>query len=453
MSKIDSASFIFVHGYGNSPADFGRIQAFARTEGIRAEFLLLSGHENYDDDFVQVNWLHWTEQINSIVDAEVNAGFTPYLVGFSIGATLALDYASADDRVAGVVGIAPFLGFDSLRKFAIKMVSSLPCELSFKRNSAAKKLKPPKSAKFSERFNFSSLNNIQNQAERISKEVVVTQPVLLMHSTNDPIASFAEAYKHVGSVCERYHLMRFHDGGHFLPLYFDPRYFFDVVCGYFDISSNIVPIEENTEDYFMKEYDMVSVEHRFWSDILFKLLGAFFVGMGALIYNTLPKVLDGTKEGSYYVLSYWTIVAVYTILSTLYFFYTLRTQHFLVDYFPYINFHRFKVNKFMSGRMSSVFTRNTAFSIIVIPQFVSIFCIFCLYFIYRKDFYISLDNALRIGWLITNVILTYFAVSGLFKFSSYEKVFIKMSFAGSVVDSVQTARMKRLVMTTRRVVG
>jgi pimeloyl-ACP methyl ester carboxylesterase len=70
-----------------------------RETGQRAVTGILRGAGASDGDFSAQGWL---EDLHTLIEAEVPADATRWLVGFGFGGVLALRVASGDDRVAGV---------------------------------------------------------------------------------------------------------------------------------------------------------------------------------------------------------------------------------------------------------------------------------------------------------------------------------------------------------------
>src|SRR5690606_27064596 len=114
-------AFIFLHGLSTSVLDLKHIAEAINKEGYYCELIQLEGHgKNYSHENEENYYRRWLEQIKiSVIDLKNNYE-NIYLMGFSIGASLAI--ISASDKtldIKGVICISAF--FEPAKKIQYKI--------------------------------------------------------------------------------------------------------------------------------------------------------------------------------------------------------------------------------------------------------------------------------------------------------------------------------------------
>lgn len=101
-------SCLVLHGLGGGPYELSPLIAALENEGLRVSTPVLPGHEGPGPVMPASNWRDWSATAERAFDELSAAGEPVVVIGFSTGATLALQLATRRP-VARLVLLAPFL--------------------------------------------------------------------------------------------------------------------------------------------------------------------------------------------------------------------------------------------------------------------------------------------------------------------------------------------------------
>ncbi len=108
---------ILVHGINGSPEDMRDLGAALTAEGYETRNLLLPGHGTNLRDFTRHGWDEWKLAVERAVDEALGSQRPVFVIGHSLGASLALAVASERPQLAGVAALCPPVRlFDPLAK-------------------------------------------------------------------------------------------------------------------------------------------------------------------------------------------------------------------------------------------------------------------------------------------------------------------------------------------------
>lgn len=119
---------LLVHGFTGSPYEMRPIGEHLASRGIGSEAVLLKGHGTHPDDMLPVRHTDWLADVESGLDRLLATYSHVFLIGLSMGGTLALNVAarrSDDPRLAGVVAIGAPVRLDDWRLRGVRWASKV----------------------------------------------------------------------------------------------------------------------------------------------------------------------------------------------------------------------------------------------------------------------------------------------------------------------------------------
>ncbi|MEO0650754.1 MAG: alpha/beta fold hydrolase [Planctomycetota bacterium] len=203
---VDGAreAVLFVHGWCSSPRDFGPLPEQVAAAGMHARLMRLPGHGTDPRDFAAATLEDWREAVKREYEALEGTFERVHLVGFSMGGALCVELA-AEREAASLVVIAPFFGLPYPRPFGLRVgtladwldpllpwvdggreVNSLEC-----REFAAEVIKY-RAIPLSAAVQVDRLGAIVTDPRLLGR---VTEPLLVIGSPNDPVASAERAFE------------------------------------------------------------------------------------------------------------------------------------------------------------------------------------------------------------------------------------------------------------------
>jgi carboxylesterase len=99
---------LLLHGFTNSPYELREMGSFLNKQGYTVSIPLLPGHGTLPSDLRRRKWTDWYEKAKSELFELRKKYQKVYLIGFSMGASIALHLA-AHYEVNGVITLAPVL--------------------------------------------------------------------------------------------------------------------------------------------------------------------------------------------------------------------------------------------------------------------------------------------------------------------------------------------------------
>ncbi|HBO16532.1 MAG: lipase/esterase Est [Candidatus Moranbacteria bacterium GW2011_GWE2_35_2-] len=183
-------SILLIHGWTTTPYELRRLGTYLNKNGYTVYAPMLSGHGTTSNDLEDVRWTDWVYDVEIAYEKLAKENEKVFVVGTSIGASLALILAKKHPELSGIVLMAtPYkLRLEKIVEFFITIESKF--------RKYRKKFYPPT---FGKRETITRLISYQTypiknvlEAAEVVREArrnlnLVKQPCLLMQSTSDHI--------------------------------------------------------------------------------------------------------------------------------------------------------------------------------------------------------------------------------------------------------------------------
>ncbi len=215
-----SVAFLLVHGFCAAPNEVASLGQFLAEKGISSYAVRIAGHETSPEDLSKTLRQDWYKSVSVGLD-EVKSWNTEHLfvAGFSMGGALALQLASSNDDIDGIVLISPAIRIFST---AAKFLPILKLFMKFKSVDLekiqkvhgydlqrTKYAKEPLSA-------YSEFLKMIKEVRNLMHKVIV--PALIMQGTDDKTISPKNArivYDSISSEIKEIHMIE--GGEHVIP--------------------------------------------------------------------------------------------------------------------------------------------------------------------------------------------------------------------------------------------
>lgn len=424
VEQIMTKIFVFVHGYGSAPEDFYKLPKKISDLGYHVEHFKLPGHENFSDEYLCPDIIRYEEMLLNYVLNLKQDGYDVYLVGFSLGATISIAIEKKAS-LKGLVVFGVFLGTSVYKSLAIKSISKVWPSLTLKRSLSVTKKEHAKKIVFANRFPIIGAARVIQYSEDIFRGSFAPRcKVLFIQSISDNVSLYSKACKLAARATGEVDFITIRDVKHYFIHDLETSAVAELILSYHDVTS-----ANNSVDFSFLErvQDQVNEEHLFWANRVFQLVIAFFTVFGVFLNQTLPDVLDMNSRAPYFLLAYSSIILIYSLLASMYYFFMMRSQVYLVSYiepiFSGLGFQKFKTSKTISGDASVSVSKNTSFVILIIPVCVAAFSFIQFFLIFKDRLSLKVENSLLIFWFTANVVLWILAVrSGrtLINYGKYE---------------------------------
>ncbi|MDX6438024.1 MAG: carboxylesterase [Gaiellaceae bacterium] len=370
---VDGAEAIFVHGLGTTKLDLLPLAHAFEERGIRCHTLTLEGHDESADQLANTTIDRWLDQVRQAVDAAITRGSTIYIVGFSLGAALALRVAS-EREVDGVLCVSTFarprkrlLAKVALRFRRFPPIGSRKPRVSSKRTRAE--------LKWARKIPTSTLASVIAEAP-ILCNVPRSRRVLFVHSVDDPVADYSAVVECVQRASsDHVRLISLSGLAHFVQFDIAPHALCRVALAHFNPSGQGPDRRHPTWIENLKQREE---EVRHWANVLSLLFLGFFTLFSTLLKATLPDVTSKSPEAPYFLFAYALVLAVYLEFAILYLFYLNRTQAYLRIYLDPlqeagIGWTFYRTTRWASGRASRQMTRLVSFSGTLLPLLIAMY--------------------------------------------------------------------------------
>lgn len=314
------------------------------------------------------------------------------------------------------VAISPFLGLSLLAVVALKVAGLFP-RMRIPRRATFWLINTSKSQlQLSHSIPIASICQIQEKAKKIRESQNFDQNFVVLHSQEDLVASYRHSAKFFRPRMGVGDFVTLAEAPHVCAHLINAKIFLDLISEHYWPLNNKLELEKYDSE-IQKVYEEVSEEHRFWSGKIFNIVIGFLAAFSFLIYQTLDMVVAKDPKAPYFLLSYTSLVGIYVILASQYFFMANRAVQFMVTFVEPSMFapgySQFKLTKEASGRESPPMTFATSVVISIVPLCVAIFSFFFLIYEYHErivDFGFYVVNSLLQFWTIVNVFLVTFAL-------------------------------------------
>lgn len=119
---IKSAGVLFIHSFTGAPFEMMEWRKFFDSKGIKTKTVKLPGHGSSPKDLDKFNKSVCLFYIEAVLDKfkTDNPKSKIFLIGHSFGGTIALDIASQNGNIAGVIVTAPPVYFNFFREWGLR---------------------------------------------------------------------------------------------------------------------------------------------------------------------------------------------------------------------------------------------------------------------------------------------------------------------------------------------
>ena len=198
----ESYRFIFVHGYGTSPKDFGKLPILLSAEGHRVDILTLPDHYDYDDAFYSPRIVDYESFLDTAIEKVNFQGEKIILVGFSLGATLCLGVSGRHD-IHGAILFSTFLGVSGWKEVLLSCSPKFLDKFRIRRRLNVTRKETSSVLKSSEFLSVGGVKAVHHYARNISKEQHGRQTALLFfNSVDDRVSSYQRVLDY-SKKCDR----------------------------------------------------------------------------------------------------------------------------------------------------------------------------------------------------------------------------------------------------------
>lgn len=195
---LNNVAFLFIHGYGTSPLDLLPLAVSFNQSGYTCELITLKGHDDEWRALESVEVEEWEFQIRDIYSRLLTQFQKVYIVGFSLGAILAIDLATKI-QVAGILGISPFFRHRNPISAALllRLQSWMPKRWSLRKLQTTSK-KTLNKLRWAPRLPFGLSIKIAKKAKNVGKRFgELSCPALLVCSIDDKVSDYKTVLKTV----------------------------------------------------------------------------------------------------------------------------------------------------------------------------------------------------------------------------------------------------------------
>ena len=192
FSGTNGKAVLMIHGWTTTPYELRRLGKFLNENGYTAYGPMLTGHGTVPKDLENIKWSQWLIDVKAAYKKLKTEHPRVYVVGTSLGSNLAIMLASEYRDISALVLMAtPYkIKFESIAVFLAKInrifkeynkkfYPPMPGALTTLTRAIAYDSYPTDSV-------LETFKLIKNSRRRLAK---ITQPVLLMQSTSDHVAS------------------------------------------------------------------------------------------------------------------------------------------------------------------------------------------------------------------------------------------------------------------------
>lgn len=397
--------FIFVHGWASLPTDLMPIAKSFNEEGNTCVLLLLEGHGESMTELSNAKYDEWYNQIERVYNKYHTDNKKVFLFGFSLGATICLDFASRNN-VDGVVSISGFFSFRHPKSslFFLRLIKNF--RTKWKRNLHTTSKDSRKETAFHKYIPLQAVESILKESNRVKKMACYIRcPVIFFHSIDDKVSRYADTAAFCNALNECGRMVTLQQLDHFIQFDIPPTKIRDIAIYYFKESKEYEKESAMDNNMLTVQLEQLHLEAGRWSDVMFRLVLTFFTIFGFLLYNSLPDVTTKSTEAPYYLVSYSLVINIYLILASLYYFYINRSIAYLVHHVePFIIGLPSKTYRTISFASGPRITGGISVIVFAMPLLISLLSITYGIYEYNDCFLIvTKSNMLLQLWMLVSI--------------------------------------------------
>ena len=376
--ESDKPVFIFIHGFATFIDDLIPLALAFRQDGYTCDLLALKGHgSNLDnlDDLNNSSYSDWYSQVSKAYLHHKENGKKVYLIGFSLGALLSIDFAK-ENNVDGIIGISSFLGASPRLKLIYPLFKKFP-NFKYPRYPQVTSKSTRKELLYNKQLTLRLSEAVLLEAKRVKMYAyTIKSPVLLLHSVDDKVSDYKATAEMYHALHHNSQLVTFRVLNHFLQFDIPSMRVKDLVLVFLQLKQ-IPENEFSTDEMLQEAYIQVSEESREWAGNIFNLVVGFFSLFGALLFFSFDVLAEIKPQAPYYAILYSLSASIYLTLLLLYFFYLNRslayTKHYIEPSLTFMGWVSYKSYKWLAGRESLMITGLVSvLLLLLVPATISI---------------------------------------------------------------------------------
>lgn len=400
--------FVLIHGFGNTTKEMERFKLWLQDAGISCSQIQLPFHAS-QEDFVEFEIESFLSsfRLQLLEEFRDHSSEETVVVSTSLS-SLAIAYLQAELPRFKHVALAPYLGANSWRSSLLRIFGALYPSLWFKRKRDADTGVRHVDFSLSSKLNVAATLQVDELAADVRKRINgFGEDALIIHSFSDRVAAFGHStafFECNRAGCDFITLL---GAPHSFSNSLNPEALYDLMnehfCGPEDSLESELAVAAT-------QFTELNIEHRSWANKIFSLIVGFVTAFSVLTYQTLGDVLDGAASAPYFLMAYATIIYLYVLVASLYYYYLNRTQNYLSAYVEPVmggvGFQQFKLSRNLSGSESVSLTFNTSFALVVMPFLIaSVAIVYTVVAYYDRVISFDIANAFLQFWLGTNLAL------------------------------------------------
>ncbi|MCY3413840.1 MAG: alpha/beta fold hydrolase [Candidatus Heimdallarchaeota archaeon] len=214
-----SKCVITCHGFTGFSEEMNPLGEFLERHGYSWHNLVLPGHETTPEDLRQKKWIEWTDYVSDEVSKKLKEFDSVYFMGLSMGGLMTLWVLENFPNIkAGVTLSAPV----KILKWYERLITILPIGWWVKRtDDDIRDINDPDQRKIHRAyltFHTDSVKQLQKLVSNVRNNLnKITQPLLIVHSTQDksiPVSNAEKIYISINSDLKEKYIVQ--QSGHVL---------------------------------------------------------------------------------------------------------------------------------------------------------------------------------------------------------------------------------------------
>jgi carboxylesterase len=210
-----STGVLLIHGFTGSPAELRLLGAYVHERGVTVSAPLLPGHGTTPADLDRCTHLDWLRHARRALEELRDRSETVFLGGISFGAAIALELASSEPDIAGVLAYSPAVLVPDWQRLLLPIAGIILGRLP-KPGKDVRDVEAKKHLWSYPSYPVSATREVCRLARTVRPLIPnIAQPLLVVRSMDDrtiPPEAGRLLYERVASTDKK--LVTLHDSGH-----------------------------------------------------------------------------------------------------------------------------------------------------------------------------------------------------------------------------------------------